>query len=90
MSQSDLHNSVSLTADLRANAPVFQCTRAAAADKTQAEVCVCERSYVCVCVSFDIMTQEEFLWLKQNEVCGGLVVPEQPTGVRQDRQRDTD
>lgn len=49
MSQSDLHNSVYLTADLRANALVFQSTRAAA-DKIQAEVCVCEQSCVCVCI----------------------------------------
>lgn len=41
----DLHNSVSLTADPRANAPLFQCTRATA-DKIQAEVCVCEQSCV--------------------------------------------
>lgn len=41
----DLHNSVSLTADPGANAPLFQCTRATA-DKIQAEVCVCKQSCV--------------------------------------------
>lgn len=50
VSQSDLHNSVCLTADPRANAPVFQCARAAT-DKIQAEVSVCEQSCVCVWVS---------------------------------------
>lgn len=57
MSEPDLHNSVSLTADLRANAPLFQCTRAAAYT-AQAELCVCEQSHACVfaCVGGCIST----------------------------------
>lgn len=50
MSEPDLHNSVSLTADLRANAPLFQCTRAAAYTARLNSVSVSSRMRVCLCV----------------------------------------
>lgn len=89
---SHLHNRVCLPADLRAHAPVFQCTRAAAEGWKHSVLCVCGCVFT-LPVSFmcHLFTEELLLLISrcENETWDLRLASEPERGGRGGQQRAT-